>query len=53
MAKPTEQPSSSGGQDEVQGSDPSLRDPNKPADQKASEVEKQQKPLDPADPTGN
>ncbi|KIX92722.1 uncharacterized protein Z520_11574 [Fonsecaea multimorphosa CBS 102226] len=50
VARPTEQPSSEGGQDEVQGSDPVKRDPNKPAQQKRHEVEKEgQKPLDPAD----
>jgi len=50
IARPTEQESTRGGQDEVQGSDPVKRDPSKPAEQKREEVEKQgQKPLDAAD----
>ena len=41
LARPLEQESAQGGQDEVQGSNPSKRDPDKPAEQKRKDVEEQ------------
>ncbi|KAJ9605925.1 hypothetical protein H2200_009774 [Cladophialophora chaetospira] len=52
VASPLDQNDSRGGQDEEQGTQPFHRNPDKPADQKASEVEDQKQPLDPADPAG-